>query len=44
MKNKMIDAITNAVDAVLVGMVLTLPLWIVAGVGSAVVGVMYVCK
>ena len=44
MKNRMIDAITNAVDAVLVGMLLTLPLWIVAGVGSAVVGITYLCK
>ena len=44
MKNRIMDAIDNAVSAVLVGVMLTIPLWVVAGVGSAIVGVMYICK
>ena len=44
MKNKIMDAIENAVSMMLVGIVLTLPLWVVAVGGSAVVGIAYLCK
>ena len=43
MKTKIMDAVVNAVSMVLEGIVLTLPLWIVAVCGSAVVGIAYVC-
>ena len=44
MKNKIMDAIENAVSMMLEGIVLTLPLWVVAVGGSAVVGIAYLCK
>ena len=44
MKNKVMDAIENAVSMMLEGILLTLPLWVVAVGGSAVVGIAYLCK
>ena len=44
MKNRMIDAVVNAASMVLEGILFTIPLWIVAGIGSAVVGITYLCK
>ena len=44
MKRKIMDAVENAVGMMLVGIVLTLPLWVVAVGGSAVVGIAYLCK
>lgn len=44
MKRKIMDAVENAVSMMLVGIVLTLPLWVVAVGGSAVVGIAYLCK
>ena len=44
MKNRMIDAVVNAASMVLEGIMLTIPLWIVAVGGSAVVGITYLCK
>ena len=44
MKTKLVDAVENAVGMMLEGILLTLPLWVVAVVGSAVVGRAYLCK
>ena len=44
MKRKIMDAVENAVSMMLEGIVLTLPLWVVAVGGSAVVGIAYLCK
>ena len=44
MKTKLVDAVENAVGMMLEGILLTLPLWVVAVVGSAVVGIAYLCK
>lgn len=44
MKRKIMDAVENAVSMMLEGIVLTLPLWVVAVCGSAVVGIAYLCK
>ncbi len=44
MKNKVMDAIENVVSMMLEGILLTLPLWVVAVCGSAVVGIAYLCK
>ena len=44
MKNKIMDVVENAVSMMLEGIVLTLPLWVVAVGGSAVVGIAYLCK
>lgn len=44
MKTKLVDAMVNAASMVLEGILLTLPLWVVAVGGSAVVGIAYLCK
>ena len=44
MKSKVMDAVENAVGMMLEGILLTLPLWVVAVGGSAVVGIAYLCK
>ena len=44
MNRKIMDAVENAVSMMLEGIVLTLPLWVVAVCGSAVVGIAYLCK
>ena len=41
MKNRIKDAAINAASMVLEGMALTFPLWVLAAVGSAVLGIMY---
>lgn len=44
MKTKIVDTLANVADMTLTGMLLTLPLWIVALGGSAIVGIMYIFK
>ena len=44
MKTKLVNAMVNAASMVLEGILLTLPLWVVAVGGSAVVGIACLCK
>lgn len=44
MKNRIIDAMENAASMALEGILLTLPLWIVAVGGTALVGLIQLCK
>ena len=44
MKTKLVDVMVNAASMMLEGILLTLPLWVVAVGGSAVVVIAYLCK
>lgn len=44
MKKQMIDMMENAASMALEGILLTLPLWVVAVGGSVLVGILHLCR
>lgn len=44
MKKQVVDMMENAASMALEGILLTLPLWIVAVGGAVVVGILHICR